>query len=146
MPLWPGVIKLSLWKSRSEVPDAALPTDPLPPHALSEADVVITPNEPNERHGIGIIVERFFGGQPNLLSIRSHDSFAGEQKFGTANLRISHAGLSRWESYGHLLRILNGSTVRRIICIPFFPDDLITASRNSVSSIPCAPMLLSSIT
>jgi hypothetical protein len=99
----------------------------LPFAALSGADLIITPNEANQRHGIGIIVERFFGGYPNVLSIRSEDSFAGEQNFGVQQLRISHAGLSRAESYSRLLEILNGSTIRRIVCIPFFPDDLITA-------------------
>src|SRR4029078_2745199 len=86
-----------------------------------------TPNEANPRHGIGIIVERFFVQYPNTLSIRSHNSFGGDQKFGTQRLLISHAGLARWESYQMFLRILNGSTIRRIVCIPFFPDDLISA-------------------
>src|SRR5213075_1123681 len=36
-------------------------------------------------------------------------------------------GLARWQSYELLLRILNRNTVRRILCIPFFPDDLVTA-------------------
>ena len=95
--------------------------------ALTEADGIITPNEATDRHGIGIIVERFFGEFPNTLSVRSQDSFGGEQNFGTEKLRISHLGLARWESYERMLRLLNGSTVRRILCIPFFPDDLITA-------------------
>jgi hypothetical protein len=94
---------------------------------LSGADLIVTPNEANQRHGIGIIVERFFGGIPNVLSVRSEDSFGGEQTFGVRQLRVSHAGLSRAESYRHLLKILNGSTIKRIVCIPFFPDDLITA-------------------
>src|SRR2546423_1138870 len=99
----------------------------LPFAVLSGADVIITPNEPNLRHGIGIIVERFFGNFPNVLSIRSEDSFGGEQDFGSYRLRVSHSGLARWESYELLLDILNGSTFRRILCIPFFSDDLITA-------------------
>ena len=94
---------------------------------MTAADVIVTPNEANERHGIGIIVERFFGSFPNVLSLRSQDSFGGEQEFGKFRLRVSHAGLARWESYEHLLGILNGSTVQRVVCIPFFADDLITA-------------------
>lgn len=94
---------------------------------MSGADVIVTPNEANLKHGIGVLVERFFGGFPNTLSIRSQDSFGGEQNFGTHRLRVSHAGLARWESYEHVLRVLNGSTVRRLVCIPFFADDLITA-------------------
>ena len=99
----------------------------LPPRALLEADAIITPNEANPRHGIGIIVERFFGSDPNTLSLRSQNTFGGEQSFGTQRLLISHAGLARWESYQLLLRILNASTIHRIVCTPFFPDDLIMA-------------------
>jgi hypothetical protein len=99
----------------------------LPRCAVTAADVIITPNEASERHGIGIIVQRFFGGFSNVLSIRSQDSFGGEQDFGAFKLRLSHAGLARWESYEHLLKAMNGCTIRRIVCIPFFADDLITA-------------------
>ena len=113
------------WKS-APAPQSAKEIS-LPRAAMTGADVIITPNEANERHGIGILVERFFGGMPNTLSIRSQDSFGGEQKFGTHQLRVSHAGLARWESYELLLKVLNGSTVRRVVCIPFFADDLITA-------------------
>jgi hypothetical protein len=99
----------------------------LPGGALIDADVIITPNEANARHGIGIIVERFFGGYPRTLSIRSQDTFGGEQTFGARRLLVSHAGLTRSQSYEELLRILNGNTIRRVLCIPFFSDDLITA-------------------
>jgi hypothetical protein len=117
------------WKFWKSPVAAAAPTHPatLPFAAMSGADVIVTPNEANQRHGIGIIVERFFGEFPNTLSIRSQDSFAGEQSFGTYQLQVSHTGLARWESYEHLLQILNGSTVGRIVCIPFFADDLISA-------------------
>jgi hypothetical protein len=114
------------WRAADQAKHPAEP-QALPRHALTAADVVITPNEANERHGIGIIVERFFGAFPDVLSLRSQDSFGGEQNFGAYQLRVSHAGLARWESYEDLLRILNGSTLQRIVCIPFFADDLITA-------------------
>lgn len=94
---------------------------------MTAADVIVTPNEANQRHGIGIIVERFFGGFSNTLSLRSQDSFGGEQSFGTHRFQLSHTGLARWESYDQLLNLLNGSTVRRIVCIPFFADDLVTS-------------------
>ena len=95
-------------------------TTPLPRAALTGAEAIITPNEVNEKHGIGIIIERFFGSDANVLSIRAQNSFRGEQKFGARQLQVSHAGLARWESYERLLELLNGSTVRRVLCVPFF--------------------------
>jgi hypothetical protein len=104
------------------------PSPVLPRGTLSNADAIITPNEANPRHGIGIIVERFFAdGGANTVSIRSHDTFGGEQSFGAQRLLISHAGLARWQSFELLLRILNANTISRIVCIPFFPDDLVSA-------------------
>ena len=102
-------------------------TTPLPRAVLTGAEAIVTPNEVNEKHGIGIIMERFFGGDENVLSLRSQNSFRGEQRFGARQLEVSHAGLARWESYERLLHLLNGSTVRRVLCVPFFADDLITA-------------------
>ncbi|HEV8543042.1 MAG TPA: hypothetical protein VGR78_11670 [Verrucomicrobiae bacterium] len=114
------------WKT-GPVDDSVGTPDRVPFAALSGADAIITPNEPNLRHGIGIIVERFFGHFPNVLSIRSENSFGGKQDFGAYQVQIPHAGLARWESYQFLLQTLNGGTIRRILCIPFFSDDLITA-------------------
>ena len=120
---------MGFWKSSRPSMVGGRETDEamLPAAGLTEADAIITPNEANERHGIGILVERFFGAFGNTLSIRSQNSFGGQQSFGTRRLLVSHAGLARWESYQHLLRLVNGSTVSRILCVPFFADDLITA-------------------
>ena len=115
-----------LFRSRNAA-DQVKATTPLPRAALTGAEAIITPNEVNEKHGIGIIIERFFGRDHNVLSLRSQNSFRGEQKFGARQLEVSHAGLARWESYERLLHLLNGSTVRRVLCVPFFADDLITA-------------------
>ena len=106
------------WKNKpvAEAPESILATSQamktLTRAAMSGADAIITPNEVNLKHGMGVLVERFFGGFTNVLSIRSQDSFDGEQNFGIHKLRISHSGLARWESYEELLRRLNGSTAQ----------------------------------
>ena len=115
-----------LFRSRQSA-DQVRATTPLPRAVLTGAEAIVTPNEVNEKHGIGIIIERFFGEDKNVLSLRSQNSFRAEQSFGARQLEISHAGLARWESYERMLHLLNGSTVRRVLCVPFFADDLITA-------------------
>jgi hypothetical protein len=99
---------------------------PLPKAALSEADVIITPDEVSEKHGTGVILLRFYPETPNILSIRSHSHY-GEQNFGAGKLMVRYAGLARWECFQRMLTALNGSTVRRILCIPYYIDDLISA-------------------
>lgn len=99
---------------------------PLPANAMRDADAIITPNEVCDRHGTGVILRRIFGGSPNLLSIRS-TSLYPEHNFGQFQLCFGHDGLSRPESFAQVLDVLNGSTVRRALCVPYHPAELITA-------------------
>jgi hypothetical protein len=79
-----------------------------------------------DRHGTGVILRRIFGASPNVLSIRSSRLYP-EHLLGQEQLCFDHKGLNRTESFTNVLRILNGNTVRRILCVPFLPDELITA-------------------
>jgi len=100
--------------------------EPLPPRRLREADVIVTPNEVTDRHGTGVILNRIFGECPNILSIRSAN-FYHEHWLGDADLCLGHEGLSRAESFERVLWALNGSTARRVLCVPYHRDELITA-------------------
>ena len=98
----------------------------LPCNALKDADAVITPNEVTDRHGTGVILRRIFVDSCNILSIRSTNLYH-EHAFGAAQLHLSHEGLSRAESFGRMLTALNGTTIRRILCVPYHPDELVSA-------------------
>ena len=99
---------------------------PLPRQALRDADAIVTTNEVCERHGTGVILRRIFAGSPNILSIRSTRLYQ-DHALGEAQLCLSQDGLGRSESFAHVLSILNGSTIKRVLCVPFLPDELITA-------------------
>jgi hypothetical protein len=90
-------------------------------------DVVITPNEMNYQHGTGFLVDRLFGNRPNILSIRARNHYGGDHHFGNESLLIAHEGLSRPRSIEQTLRNLGDRVPRRIFCVPFLPDDLLTA-------------------
>jgi FkbM family methyltransferase len=79
-----------------------------------------------DRHGTGVILSRIFGEAKNVLSIRTENLYQ-EHALGEARVRFGHKGLRRSESYARLLRVLNGSTVRRILCVPYHPDELVSA-------------------
>lgn len=93
----------------------------------NRADVIITPNEVNDKHGTGILVKRIFGASPNIVSIRSMNTYNGEHDFGNLSLCISHKRLSRFESFQTVIQALQSIAVNRIICIPLRPDDVLTA-------------------
>lgn len=99
---------------------------PLPPKALVNADAVVTTNEVTDRHGTGVLLSRIFGASPNILSLRSTNLYR-EHCLGAAQLCFGHDGLSRAESFARVLYALNGSTVGRVLCVPFLPDELISA-------------------
>jgi FkbM family methyltransferase len=129
----PGTIFLAMslkkiWrKLRRQSPrPAALSVRPLREDAMREADAIITTNEVCDRHGTGVILRRIFGASSNVLSIRSSRLYP-EHLLGQEQLCFDHNGLSRTEGFTNVLRILNGNTVRRILCVPFLPDELVTA-------------------
>ena len=94
---------------------------------LYDADVVITLDEVNQRHGTGALVKRIFAGSRNILSIRSNNHYGGEHYFGEVNHCISQKKLSRPKVFENILNALNGSTIKRVFCIPYHADELLSA-------------------
>jgi len=114
----------------SVVPPPPLPPwysgDHLPSDLMCNADVIITSNEINDRHGTGVILNRVFKGEKNLLSIRA-SNFYKEQTLNSAHVCISQTGLTRAQSFAKTFFSLNGTTVKRVLCVPYLADDLVTA-------------------
>lgn len=94
---------------------------------LSQADVVLTHFEVNDRHGTGVLLRKIFGASRNLLCIRTYSYYDHENYLGDASFALAHDGLTRPEIYANVLRALNGTTVRRIVCVPFFAHEAWTA-------------------
>lgn len=114
-----------------------LPEDPLPEQlralitrdlrVLEGASVVITGNEVNERHGTGVLVRRIFAGCPNILSVRSRDDYDGAHDFGAVSVLVNHRDSRRYQIFFNLIQALRGSTISRIVCIPYYASDVLTA-------------------
>jgi hypothetical protein len=90
-------------------------------------DVVVTANEMNDKHGTGPLVRRIFEGCPNILSIRARNHYGGEHDFGAEAVLLSQEGVPRAQAFVNVLRALDGRRVRRIVCVPYFADDLLTS-------------------
>lgn len=109
--------KLSWLVSRPPAPSAQLPV----------ADILIVPNEVNGRHGTGVLLMKMFGDGPEVFCIRSSNYFGGEHCLGKMSASIHHHHRTRPQVYTHLAERLMGITPRRILCVPYLPDDVITA-------------------
>jgi hypothetical protein len=94
---------------------------------LSGADVIVSHIEVCDRHGVGRLLQMLFDGHPNILSIRSANFHAGAQEFGAHHLCISHAATSRDAVRATVASALGATTVARVLCVPYFADDVRTA-------------------
>ncbi len=90
------------------------------------ADVVVTPVEVNEKHGTGVLVQRLFGGSPDLVSVRSVDAYGGVQAFGDHALLVAHPRPTPERIADAVAHAFRGIAPRRVVCIPYFADDVRT--------------------
>jgi len=88
-------------------------------------DVVVTPNEVNDKHGTGALVRRIFDGCDNIFSIRSRNDYGGNHNFGKVSLCLSLQALSRAEAFQYVLYALEGRQVERVVCVPYLAQDLV---------------------
>lgn len=94
---------------------------------LADADAIVAHIEINDKHGVGALLQKLFGRYDNILSVRSRSFYEGRQEFGAHHLCISHANTGRDAVFQHVLEALGGTTVKRILAVPYFPDDVRTA-------------------
>jgi FkbM family methyltransferase len=90
-------------------------------------DVVITPNEINDKHGTGTLIRRIFANNNNIISIRSKNHYDAEHNFGQISFCLDHTGLSRTEIFLKVLQSLKGFKVKKVFCVPYFVDDILSA-------------------
>jgi len=92
-----------------------------------DADAIVAHIEINDHHGVGVLVRRLFGNCDNIISLRSQNYYGGRQSFGAMHACISHGNVSRDAVVWNVLEALHGATVRRILSVPYFPDDAMSA-------------------
>jgi len=100
---------------------------PAPGEALRGADAIVAHIEVNDRHGVGVLLQRLFGSSPNVISIRSQNHFGGRQEFGAWHLCIAHPERGPDAARRAVERALGKNTVARILCVPYYADDARTA-------------------
>ncbi len=90
-------------------------------------DVVVTANEMNDKHGTGPLVRRVFQGCGDILSIRGRNQYNADHDFGAEAVVVNQEGVPRAQAFANVLRALSGRTVRRVMCVPYYPEDLLTS-------------------
>jgi hypothetical protein len=94
---------------------------------LTDADVIINAVEINDRHGVGILLQRIFKDRSNTISIRTSDIYGGEHSFGSFDYLLSSIGLSRLEILKKIESVLAGHSIKRVLCIPYHTEEVLMA-------------------
>jgi hypothetical protein len=98
------------------------------PSSLGPVDLLVTRCEVNDRHGTGVLLRRLFGAGREVVTVRSQDLYGGEQVFGAARFKVAHGETSRASVYAGVLSAIGGLEVRRILCVPYDQDEILTAT------------------
>jgi hypothetical protein len=98
-----------------------------PPADAVPVDVIVSHIEVCDEHGTGVLTKRLFGDSRGIVSVRSQDQFGGRQAFGDRALLLRHRAPTRRGAVLGVLPAFTGLDVRRIVCIPYFADDVVTA-------------------
>jgi hypothetical protein len=93
---------------------------------IIDADVIINAVEINDRHGVGVLLQRVFKDRSRIISIRTDSIYGGKQSFGIYDVVI-HRGLSRAEIFTQIEEKLAGYTIGRILCIPLYVEEILVA-------------------
>jgi hypothetical protein len=111
----------------------------LSPPQLSDATLVATHAELSYRHGTGALLIRILQGEPSVIVFHSQ-SFFGQQDVVVPAFHVSHQGAFSAEGQRRIRKILVGSKLSQILCVPFYPDEAISAL--TAHDLTHAPLIL----
>lgn len=98
-----------------------------PPTArLQDGTLVITHTEVCLRQGVGAALAKMFAEEPELLVFYSRSYFEG-QCFGTVTHHLPHPDQDLAGARERVRVRLQGHRINRIFCVPFYPDDALSA-------------------
>lgn len=94
---------------------------------FGDYDFIISHAEVNDRHGVGVLLKRIFRYDQNIISIRSRNLYDGKDDLGNFNFLIHHDNYDINSIYEQVRSSLGNLKPKRILCIPYFLDDILTA-------------------
>jgi hypothetical protein len=96
------------------------------PPTLLNADLVINASEINDRHGVGILLQRIFKDSSNIITLRAFNLYGGDNALGVYDSLLG-VGRSREEIFDLVRDALIGHKVNRILCIPYHVEEVFAA-------------------
>ncbi len=92
-----------------------------------DVDVIINVAEINDRHGVGVLLQRIFKDRSRIFAIRSLNLYGGNSTFGRYDHSLGAIGLSQSEIFARIQTALDQHTVKRVLCIPYHAEEIFAA-------------------
>lgn len=90
-------------------------------------DVIINAVEINDRHGVGVLLQRIFKDRSRIFTIRALNLYGEKCTFGRYDHLLGEIGLSRAETFDRIQTALAEHTVDRVLCIPYHAEEIFAA-------------------
>jgi len=106
-------------------------------------DLIITHNEVNRRHGTGVLLKNMFAGQQRFISICARNDYNADHDFGLTSFCLPKQKLSRTEMFRTLAEWLDGLTIKRILCVPYYADSALAGvAAKEILGVPLCTYLM----
>jgi hypothetical protein len=106
---------------------------------LNDATLLITHAEVSVRHGTGAFLKNILSDEKELVIVHSQNFF-GANEIGARSFRVWHGRTSLQKAAIRIREILRGIKVRRILCVPFYRHEALSAL--AIAKVSDAPMAL----
>lgn len=90
-------------------------------------DLIVTSAENCRKHGVGVLIKRFFSSHTDIVTLRPATYYGGIEEVGGTHLCVPFEEFSSGELQTRLRRLLAPYTIRRILCVPFRREECIYA-------------------
>lgn len=87
--------------------------------------VIVSPNEINHNHGVGILLHRLFPDSGDIYSVRSTDLYEGEHYFGKQSFCLNKKHSTFHEVLNAVQVNLGQIRASAVLVIPYFPADFL---------------------
>jgi len=90
-------------------------------------DLLITAIETNDRHGVGVLLQRLFPDTSAFVNLRTISLYDGYATIEGSHHELYSRTLTVAETEEHLGRILRLYRIRRILCVPYYREEFVHA-------------------
>jgi hypothetical protein len=106
-------------------------------------DIIVTSVEVNERHGVGVLLNRIFWDTSKIISLRTSNHYDGSQEFGQKSFCLNARNRSYTEILLQIQSLFRDLQPRRVLLIPYYVEDFyIGLILKSLFQIPVCTYLM----